>query len=568
MIAGHALNKSVEEILLDAGKISRQQLDKIEQIQNESGGRAALLLLQLGFIAERDLALLLSESLEIDLVDSNSYSKAPNLSEYLSTEFIRHNTLIPVQELATSVEVAMVDPTDEYAIKAMRVALNKQITVKVGINSEIQRALQNIYTQTEEVTPTITQGGDLESGLSDIDHLRDMASEAPVIRYVNRLIAHSLEIRASDIHIEPFDGGLNVRCRVDGILRNMDVPSLPGAAVVSRIKVMAKLNIAERRLPQDGRIKLRIEGRDVDMRISTVPTMHGESVVLRLLDQQGVPLDLTSLGFQGTTLNQFNQLLARPHGVILVTGPTGSGKTTTLYAALEQLNTLERKILTVEDPVEYQLKGINQIQVQSKIGLTFSNILRSILRQDPDVIMIGEMRDTETASIAIQSALTGHKVFSTLHTNDAPSSVTRLLDMHIEDYLLTSTIDGVLAQRLVRRLCPHCREPYQPEENILKESGIIAIADTSEITLFRAKGCDQCKQTGYWGRTMVLELLLMSDPVKQSILNGNDSDAIRAAAKTTGFTTMQEDGLRKALAGITTLEEVSRVTKTEEYAEI
>jgi general secretion pathway protein E len=558
----------VEEILLDAGKISRQQLDKIGQIQKESGGRSSLLLLQLGFVAEKELASLLSESLGLPLADSKSYANAPNLSERLSSEFIRNTALIPIGESDGSFEVAMVDPTDEYTIKAICIALNKQITVKVGVNSEVQRALQRIYNQSEVVTPSITEESDLDSGLSDIDHLRDMASEAPVIRYVNRLIAHALEIRASDIHIEPFDGALSVRCRVDGILRNMETPSMPGAAVVSRIKVMAKLNIAERRLPQDGRIKLKIEGRDVDMRISTVPTMHGESVVLRLLDQKGIPLDLTSLGFQETSLNQFNQLLARPHGVILVTGPTGSGKTTTLYAALKQLNTLERKILTVEDPIEYQLKGVNQIQVQTKIGLTFSNILRSILRQDPDVIMIGEMRDTETASIAIQSALTGHKVFSTLHTNDAPSSITRLLDMHIEDYLLTSSIDGVLAQRLVRRLCPHCREPYLPEETVLKDSGISAITDSQEITLYRATGCDHCKQSGYWGRTMILELLLMTDPVKLAILNREDSDAIRAAAKTTGFATMQEDALRKALTGITTLEEVSRVTKSEEYAEI
>ena len=562
------MNKSVEEILLDAGKISRQQLDKLGQIKKETEERPALLLLQLGFVAERDLATLLAESLGLSLADSKSYSEATSLVEHISTEFIRHTALIPVHESDTSVEVVMVDPTDEYAIKALRIAFNKEVNIKIGVNSDVQRSLQRIYDQGDDVISTITRESDLENELSDIDHLRDMASEAPVIRYVNRLIANALEIRASDIHIEPFDGVLCVRCRVDGILRNMEAPSLPGAAVVSRIKVMAKLNIAERRLPQDGRIKIKIEGRDVDMRISTVPTMHGESVVLRLLDQQGVPLDLAPLGFRGNTLNQFNQLLARPHGVVLVTGPTGSGKTTTLYAALEQLNTLERKILTVEDPVEYQLKGINQIQVQAKIGLTFSNILRSILRQDPDVIMIGEMRDAETASIAIQSALTGHKVFSTLHTNDAPSSITRLLDMHIEDYLLTSTIDGVLAQRLVRRLCPHCREPYQPEENILKESGIKAITKSSDITLFRATGCDKCKQSGYWGRTMVLELLLMTDPVKQSILNGDDSDAIRTAAKSTGFITMQEDGLHKVLEGITTLEEVSRVTKTEEYAEI
>ena len=358
-----------------------------------------------------------------------------------------------------------------------------------------------------------------------------------------------------------------MRFRVDGVLREMDAPpAAAAAAVISRIKVMANLNIAERRLPQDGRIKVRIEGREVDMRISTVPTLYGESVVIRLLDQGGVPLDFAELGFEGRLLRQFEALLARPQGIILVTGPTGSGKTTTLYAALERLNTPEKKILTVEDPVEYQIAGINQIQVRPNIDLTFANALRSILRQDPDIIMIGEMRDAETAAIAVQSALTGHKVLSTLHTNDAPSSVTRLLDMHVQDYLLTSTLDGIVAQRLVRRLCPHCRAPYRPDPEWVRETGLDRVAGGTDLTLYRAVGCDHCEHSGYWGRSSILELLVMSEPLRRVILESRDAEAIRRVALAEGMVPMREDGLRKALAGLTTVEEVERVTQASEHA--
>ncbi|MGI9335111.1 MAG: GspE/PulE family protein, partial [Gammaproteobacteria bacterium] len=373
-----------------------------------------------------------------------------------------------------------------------------------------------------------------------------------------------LESRASDIHIEPFENRLKIRYRVDGVLRDVDAPPVSSAAaVISRIKVMANLDIAERRVPQDGRIKIRVEGREIDMRISTVPTMHGESVVMRLLDKSSLPLDFQVLGFEGKALSHLHRMLAHPHGIILVTGPTGSGKTTTLYAALHSLNTDDRKILTVEDPVEYQLEGINQIQIKDQVGLSFASALRAILRQDPDVIMIGEMRDLETARIAVQASLTGHLVFSTLHTNDSPSSVTRLLDMGVEDYMVTSTVVGVLAQRLVRTLCLKCAESYAVLPEVAKELRLDRYSggQLEGLRLYRAKGCEDCEGSGYRGRTTIAEILPMTDSVRQAVLTQGEASAVRRAAEAEGIETMHAAGMRKALAGQTTVEEVERVTR-------
>ncbi|MCB1765595.1 MAG: Flp pilus assembly complex ATPase component TadA, partial [Candidatus Competibacteraceae bacterium] len=375
--------------------------------------------------------------------------------------------------------------------------------------------------------------------------------------------------RASDIHIEPFENRLKVRYRVDGVLREVESPpSRLSAAVISRIKIMAKLNIAERRLPQDGRIQLRAQGKEIDLRVSTVPTLWGESVVMRILDKASMVLNFEALGFSPRTLKRFLDVLMMPHGIIVVTGPTGSGKTTTLYTALLTLNTPERKILTVEDPVEYQLEGINQIQVKPQINLTFANALRSIVRQDPDVIMIGEMRDLETAGIAVQSALTGHLVLSTLHTNDAAGGVTRLLDMGVDDYLLTSTINGILAQRLVRLLCLHCREPYPALPELVEEMRLQRFVETEDrgsgITLYKAVGCEQCGGTGYRGRAAIMEFLIMSDPLRRLVLKHADATVLQAEAQKEGMDTLYEDGLRKVVAGHTTIEEVLRVTTQQE----
>jgi general secretion pathway protein E len=470
---------------------------------------------------------------------------------------------VPIAASEEALTVAMADPTDRFAVDAIELATGMRVERRLGTSTDIAAALRRHYGKGSAALDAIADVSTSasEDELRDIQQLKDLASEAPIIRVVNLIIARALEIAASDIHIEPFEHRLKIRYRVDGVLQESEAPPVHStAAVISRVKVMARLNIAERRLPQDGRIKLRIEGREIDMRVSTVPTLFGESVVLRILDKDRVPLDFTSLGFTRDTLPAFEELVGRPHGILLVTGPTGSGKTTTLYAALEALNTPDKKILTVEDPVEYQLEGINQIQVKPQIGLTFANALRSILRQDPDIIMVGEMRDRETAAIAVQSALTGHKVFSTLHTNDAAGSITRLLDMGVEDFLLTSTVNGILAQRLVRTLCPECREPYAPSGDFLR-SLARADADVGSPTLYHPVGCKRCGGSGYRGRTSILELMVLTEPIRRAILEQGDATTIRRAAMEAGMIPMYRDGVRKALRGVTSIEEVVRVTR-------
>ena len=560
------MTNRIGDLLIAAGHLQPNQLERALRVQAESGGRLGTLLVQLGFLAERDLAAALADILGLPLASPEQYSHAIDLGDRLSYEFLSHNQLLPLREQDDGIQVAMIDPSDRYLIDALQLALGKPVRIVIGVSTDIHNALTRLHADEAERLADISTGvgADIDANLDDIEHLKDLASEAPVIRMVNLLLVRALELRASDIHIEPFDGTLGIRYRIDGVLREMDAPpATSAAAIISRVKVMANMNIAERRLPQDGRIKIRVEGREVDMRISTVPTLYGESVVIRLLDRGGVPLDFESLGLSGDNLARFEALLARPQGILLVTGPTGSGKTTTLYAALERLNTPEKKILTVEDPVEYQLEGINQIHVRPNIDLTFANALRSILRQDPDIIMIGEMRDTETARIAVQAALTGHKVLSTLHTNDAPSSITRLLDMHIDDFLLTSTVDGVLAQRLVRRLCHHCRQSYTPESSLIDELGLRELAGDQPLTLYRPVGCEHCDHTGFWGRIIILELLVMTEALRRTVIERGDAEKIRQVARREGMRSMREDGLRKALAGITTVEEISRVTQSD-----
>jgi general secretion pathway protein E len=457
----------------------------------------------------------------------------------------------------------MANPRDEFARKALAMASGKNVIAQVGIASEIENGIEKLLGGGRSAMGQIVESLDSneDGDLEDVEHLRDLASEAPVIRLVNLIMQRAVEGRASDIHIEPFENRLKVRYRIDGVLHEVEAPpSKSTAAVISRIKIMAKLNIAERRLPQDGRIMHRVQGKELDLRVSTIPTSHGESVVMRILDRESIVLDFDSLGFDQLIRNKFVKALEMPHGIILVTGPTGSGKTTTLYTALSALNTPERKIITVEDPVEYQLEGINQIQAKSSIGLDFAHALRAIVRQDPDVIMIGEMRDLETAKIAIQSALTGHLVLSTIHTNDAAGGVTRMLDMGVEDYLLTSTVNAILAQRLVRTLDPDHREAYELLPEVAEEIGLKELDDQERYVVYRPVATDEMP-SGYRGRTTILELLTLSDPVRRQIMQHATAGEIQDLAVAEGMRTMYQDGLKKCLEGVTTLDEILRVTQ-------
>jgi len=554
------------EILVARGKLDPANLDRALRLQEgETRERLGVILSRLGLVSARDLAEALSERLGVAIAGVGDYPELPVLDEQVSFRFLREVKAVPLAESEQGLVVAMADPTDAYTLRSLALVSGQPIVPKLAVETELEAALERLYgagkSSMGQIVDNISTRDD-DQDLGDVEQLKDLASEAPVIRLVNLLISHALESRASDIHIEPFENRLIVRYRIDGVLKEVESPPRRlSAAVISRVKIMASLDIAERRLPQDGRIKLRIQGKEIDLRVSTVPTMHGESVVLRILDKGGVNLDFAALGFDGKALDVFLEALSQPHGVLLVTGPTGSGKTTTLYTALDRLNHPDVKILTVEDPVEYQMPGINQIQVKPQINLTFANALRSIVRQDPDVIMIGEIRDLETAEIAVQSALTGHLVLSTVHTNDAPSTVNRLLDMGVEDYLLTSTVVGILAQRLVRKLCTHCREPYAALPEVVEQMGLRRFVPEGEVTLYHPKGCAHCSGTGYRGRLSIMEMLPMTDRLRSLVMRHANSADLRAAAIEEGLEPMFDNGVRKAAAGVTTIEEVLRVTR-------
>lgn len=551
------------EILKAKDKLSASELKKVERVKKTSVAESLpQLLVKLGLCSELDVADAFVESGQFTKVAPEHYPLEPKLPESVSLRFLKQYHVIGLAQDEQSITVAMMDPEDQFIIDSLRLVTGKDIAAKVGLLSEIDSALEVQYGEGRSaMEKTIDDLNVDEIGEEDLEHLKDLASEAPVIKMVNLIMQRAIESRASDIHIEPFEQTLKVRLRVDGVLKEIDAPSVKStAAVISRIKIMAKLNIAERRLPQDGRIKVQMLGKELDLRVSTIPTMYGESVVIRLLDKENTVFDFAALGFEGRHLQQFIDVLTQPHGIILITGPTGSGKSTTMYAALKVLNTSERKIITVEDPVEYQMEGVNQIQAKPQIGLTFASALRSIVRQDPDVIMIGEMRDLETARIAVQSALTGHLVLSTLHTNDAAGGVTRLLDMGLEEYLLTSTVNGILAQRLVRKLCNECKKPVVASAEIVKELRLRRFVPEGDITLYKPVGCSACNGMGYRGRMAIIEFLQMTDPLRKLIMAHEEAGTIQKLAVEEGMTTMFENGINKAVQGVTTIEEVMRVT--------
>ncbi|MDY0330443.1 MAG: type II secretion system ATPase GspE [Thiomonas sp.] len=562
------MKQRLGEILIEQGKVDQSQVDRALRLQQEDrSGRIGEILLRLGLVTEVDVAQALSIQSAIPLAKATDYPELPLFTQALSQRYLREAHALPLSDDGKRMAVAVADPFDGFLKESLGLATGRSVDFVLATPGELQAAFDRLYGTGKSSMDQIV--GDIETleddtGNEDLQQLKDLASEAPVIRLVSLIISRAMESRASDIHVEPFESRLIVRYRIDGVLHEVESPPRRlSAAVISRIKIMASLDIAERRLPQDGRIKLRIHGKEADLRVSTVPTLYGESVVMRILDKSSTLLDFTRLGFDDHNLPKFKSALMQPHGILLVTGPTGSGKTTTLYTALQTINQPDLKILTVEDPVEYQMDGINQIQVKPQIGLTFANALRSIVRQDPDVIMVGEIRDLETAQIAIQSALTGHMVLSTLHTNDAASTINRLLDMGVEDYLLTSTIVGIQAQRLVRNLCTACRQPYTPTPELLDEIGLRRYLPEQGAILYHPQGCELCGGTGFTGRSCIVEVLLMDDTVRQKVMTHATSGEIRRVAVAQGMETMYENGLRKVAAGLTTLEEVLRATREE-----
>ncbi len=508
----------------------------------------------------------MNENDQTTILPYQDYPKEPVVLENLSVKFMQRSCFVPISLTDDALVIAMADPDDFYTIDALRQAYELEVETRQGREADILEAIERLHGAASQSIETIIEAADKDiysistNGDEDIDHLRDLASEAPIIRLVNRLILDAVEIRASDIHFEPFENEFKVRYRVDGVLTDVESPPKRfQAAVISRAKIMAKLDIAERRLPQDGRIKLRIGEKEIDFRVSTIPTLYGESLVMRILDRDTLVLDLEKIGFPSHLLSQYSELITQPYGMVLVTGPTGSGKTSTLYTTLAKINAPENKIITLEDPVEYQLHGVNQIQVAPKIGLTFAGGLRAIVRQDPDIILVGEIRDRETAEIAIQSALTGHLLFSTLHTNDAAGAITRLLDMGVENFLLSSTLLGVLAQRLVRVICPICKEETDPEERLLKSMHV----DPDELTgfrFFKGAGCEQCRHTGFSGRTAIFEYMPVDDAIRKEIIRRSGTERIKKAAVQQGLNTLRQNGWQKVREGITTVSEVLRVT--------
>ena len=557
------LDERICQFLVDKGRLKEHDLVRGRRLYEEdaSSGSLLSLLTRLGLVSERDMSEAMSELMDVPLLAPKDFPESPPPNIQLSIRFLKQLHICPISETDTEVILLVANPADPYPAQAVNLATGRNVSIRLALRSEIDDLIERYYGQGRSAMGAIVENLTESDGREDdIEHLRDLASEAPVIRLVNLVIQRAVEQRASDIHIEPFESRLKVRYRVDGVLHEVESPPAAStAAVISRVKIMAKLNIAERRLPQDGRIMIRVQGKELDLRVSTVPTAHGESVVMRILDREAVVFDFETLGFTDSFMQQFLHVLQLPHGILLVTGPTGSGKTTTLYTALSKLNTSDVKIITVEDPVEYQIEGINQIQAKPQIGLDFSHALRSIVRQDPDIIMIGEMRDLETAKIAIQSALTGHLVLSTLHTNNAAGGITRLLDMGVEDYLLTSTVNGILAQRLVRKLDLETAERYEALPEVVEQFHLDRLTEERPIKLYRPTPT-AAGGSGYFGRSTIMEFLVMSDPMRRLIMQHAGMGELEQQARAEGMQTMYEDGIIKSLQGRTTLEEVLRVT--------
>ncbi len=559
-----AEKKYIVELLEKRGLITKPQGEEAFRAQARSGERVENILVRLGYITQENLLRALSLEFGMESVTLAGRQIPSDVIDLIPSHLARRHRIIPLKKNKTKLTIALSDPLDLPVLDSLQLLLKCGINTVLASEEEISRALENYYGLAgKETVDTIVQDLAAEGEIIASEEEEEDASDddAPIIKLAQLIILEAFRSRASDIHIEPLEEKLRVRYRIDGVLHEVPAPPrrLQGA-IISRVKLMAGMDIAEKRMPQDGRIRIKVGDKELDLRVSTLPATHGESLVLRILEKTSLLAGMTELGFMPEDQERFERLIERPNGIILDTGPTGSGKTTTLYASLTALNRPNRKLITVEEPVEYQIAGINQVQVNAQIGLTFSGVLRSMLRQAPDVIMVGEIRDYETAAIAIQAALTGHLVFSTLHTNDAPGAVTRLIDMGVKPYLVASALEAVLAQRLVRTICSHCKTSYQPTKEELAAVGLTGEA-LKEDTFCRGKGCPECSNTGYRGRKAIFEMLIITDAIRDLIFERASSASIRERAKQLGMKTLREDGVRKVLAGITTLEEVMRVTQ-------
>ncbi|MEK6715035.1 MAG: ATPase, T2SS/T4P/T4SS family [Candidatus Omnitrophota bacterium] len=560
----------IGEILLKQGKISSKQLDEALAEQRATGKPLCDILVQTKVVSEEEVVLLLSEQLKIPYVDLGSYSIEPKVLSLMPEQAARKFTAMPLFKIGDTITLAMTDPLDISAVDQIAQVVKCTVEPIFATPSSIKAAIDKYYgvLGIKSLEDTIQQMNTLEASRegavsekdkkAQIYQMAQAAQETPVIKLVNFFIEDAVANGVSDIHLEPADNALFTRYRIDGVLYDVTAPPKKFQdAIISRVKIMANMDIAEKRLPQEGRIQIRVKNKDIDLRVSTFPTIYGENLVIRILDRSNILLSLTELGLNSDSLTVFESLIRKPYGIILVTGPTGSGKTTTLYAALNTINSTDKNIVTLEDPVEYKIERIRQSQIDVKTGLSFARGLRSILRQDPDVIMVGEIRDLETAEISIHAALTGHLVFSTLHTNDAAGAASRLVDMNIEPFLISSSLAGIVAQRLVRCICPDCKESYRPQERIVKELGF------ERDVLYKGKGCVKCRNTGYRGRTGIFELLVLNNEIKELIVNRASSDKIRKAAVALKMQTLYEQGIAKVKSGVTTIEEVMRLTMEE-----
>jgi len=559
------------DILIRQGVISREQLAEAQEMADQLRIKLSDSLIRLGYATGEEITRALAQQHGLEYVNLSEVVIPPSVVELVPESLAREDAILPLAEHDGALTVIVSDPLDYEVFEKLRFILNRQIEVALAPREDILEAVNRYYGQTvgesadsmlQEFTDTaidFTETEDDVAGAEDVDE-----SSAPIVRLVHLIITEAVQLRASDIHIEPFEDRIRVRYRIDGLLVERDSPPrrLLGA-LLSRIKILARLDIAERRRTQDGRIKVTVGEKELDLRVSVIPTNHGQSVVMRILDKDSIKVGLRQLGFSDEDFRRFEGLIRRPNGIILVTGPTGSGKTTSLYAALNALNTPDRKIITAEDPVEYYLPGINQVEVRHEIGLDFARVIRAMLRQAPNIILVGEMRDLETAQMGIQASLTGHLVFSTLHTNDAPSAITRLIDMGVAAYLVSSSVVAIMAQRLVRVVCQKCKQPYMPSEAALRSAGLTP-EKVVDATFFKGRGCGACQGSGYRGRLALFELMLMSTKIRELTFNEASTAEIRRTAVSEGMKTLYDDGIRKACRGVTTLEEVLRVAKITE----